>query len=189
MTEQAKEYVGVIENRTEAMRQLTEELFSYSVVTTASQYRKEEEVLLGEILEDSIASMYGALVEKNIHLEVRMPEKKIRVKANRSGLMRVFGNIINNALKYSDGDLLIRLEEDGEVSFPTMPGSLTKWRQEIISEILHGAEWKGIHRSWTFDCTGFGGTDGRKDLDQEGRGVVYHKNLVAGSCKKRVNRL
>lgn len=69
MTEQAKEYVGVIENRTEAMRQLTEELFSYSVVTTASQYRKEEEVLLGEILEDSIASMYGALVEKNIHLE------------------------------------------------------------------------------------------------------------------------
>ena len=117
MTEQAKEYVGVIENRTEAMRQLTEELFSYSVVTTASQHRKEEEVLLGEILEDSIASMYGALVEKNIHLEVRMPEKKIRVKANRSGLMRVFGNIINNALKYSDGDLLIRLEEDGEVSF------------------------------------------------------------------------
>lgn len=117
MTEQAKEYVGVIENRTEAMRQLTEELFSYSVVTTAGQYRKEEEVLLGEILEDSIASMYGALVEKNIHLEVRMPEKKIRVKANRSGLMRVFGNIINNALKYSDGDLLIRLEEDGEVSF------------------------------------------------------------------------
>lgn len=117
MTEQAKEYVGVIENRTEAMRQLTEELFSYSVVTTASQYRKEEEVLLGEILEDSIASMYGALVEKNIHLEVRMPEKKIRVNANRSGLMRVFGNIINNALKYSDGDLLIRLEEDGEVSF------------------------------------------------------------------------
>lgn len=117
MTEQAKEYVGVIENRTEAMRQLTEELFSYSVVTTASQCRKEEEVLLGEILEDSIASMYGALVEKNIHLEVRMPEKKIRVKANRSGLMRVFGNIINNALKYSDGDLLIRLEEDGEVSF------------------------------------------------------------------------
>lgn len=46
-----------------------------------------------------------------------MPEKKIRVKANRSGLMRVFGNIINNALKYSDGDLLIRLEEEGEVSF------------------------------------------------------------------------
>ena len=81
-----KRVCSVIENRTEAMRQLTEELFSYSVVTTASQYRKEEEVLLGEILEDSIASMYGALVEKNIHLEVRMPEKKIRVKANRSGL-------------------------------------------------------------------------------------------------------
>ena len=55
MTEQAKEYVCVIENRTEAMRQLTEELFSYSVVTTASQYRQEE-VLLGEILEASIDS-------------------------------------------------------------------------------------------------------------------------------------
>ena len=99
--------------------------------------------------------------------------------------MRVFGNIINNALKYSDGDLLIRLEEDGEVSFfPTMPGSLTKWRQENLFQrfytVQNGRESTGLGLSI---CTGSGGTDGRKDLGQEGRGVVYHKNLVAGSCK------
>ena len=69
--------------------------------------------------------------------------------------MRVFGNIINNALKYSDGDLLIRLEEDGEVSFSNHARELDEVEAgKLFPEILHGAEWKGIHRSWTFDCNG-----------------------------------
>ena len=36
---------------------------------------------------------------------------------NRNALTRVFGNIISNALKYSDGDLIITLREDGEIIF------------------------------------------------------------------------
>ena len=36
---------------------------------------------------------------------------------NRNALTRIFGNIISNAVKYSDGDLIITLSENGEITF------------------------------------------------------------------------
>ena len=46
-----------------------------------------------------------------------MPEQKISRMLNRNALSRIFGNIINNAVKYSDGDLVITLTEDGKITF------------------------------------------------------------------------
>ena len=40
-----------------------------------------------------------------------------RVASDTNALSRIFGNIINNAVKYSDGDLIITLSEDGEITF------------------------------------------------------------------------
>ncbi len=39
---------------------------------------------------------------------------------NENALTRVLGNIISNAIKYSDGDLKITLSENGEITFSNM---------------------------------------------------------------------
>ena len=36
---------------------------------------------------------------------------------NRTAFLRVLGNILNNAVKYSDGDLHVLLSETGEIIF------------------------------------------------------------------------
>lgn len=36
---------------------------------------------------------------------------------NENALMRVFGNMISNAIKYGDGDLKITLSENGQITF------------------------------------------------------------------------
>ena len=46
-----------------------------------------------------------------------MSGKRIEKQLNRDALSRVFSNILNNALKYSDGDLKITLRDDGEIVF------------------------------------------------------------------------
>ena len=99
------------------MRQLTEELFRYSVFTTVSGGTPDEPVILNRCLEDSISALYASLKQKHITPEITMPEQKIGRMLNRNALSRVFGNIINNAVKYSDGDLVITLSEDGEITF------------------------------------------------------------------------
>lgn len=46
LTEKAKEYLSVMENRVAAMRELTEELFRYSIVLSKEEYGVKEQVSL-----------------------------------------------------------------------------------------------------------------------------------------------
>ena len=110
-------YLKIIRGRTENIRQLTEELFRYSVFTTVSGGTPDEPVVLNRCLEDSISALYASLKQKHITPEITIPEQKISRMLNRNALSRIFGNIINNAVKYSDGDLIITLTEDGEITF------------------------------------------------------------------------
>lgn len=45
-------------------------------------------------------------------------------RLNQAALSRVFGNILNNAVKYSDGDLDISLSDDGKFIFSNTAISL-----------------------------------------------------------------
>ena len=116
-SEAVERYLSVIENRAEALKQLTEELFRYSVITSASGDIACEDVDLNSILEESISAYYAALKECGIVPEISIPEQRIRRRLDHAALSRVFGNILSNAIKYSGGDLKIVLYETGEIVF------------------------------------------------------------------------
>lgn len=113
----SKRYLDIIENRTETLKLLTEELFRYSLIISRNDDIKTEEVCVNDILEESIAAYYGALKEKNITPEVTITEKRIVRNLDKTALSRIFANILSNAVKYSNGDLEIILNDLGEISF------------------------------------------------------------------------
>lgn len=114
---QAERYVDIIRDRTEVMRQLTEELFRYSVLSSPDYGVQVGTVSIGEVLEESIAGYYATLQAHNITPDIRMPEQKVVRSLNRAALSRIFANLLNNAVKYSSGDLDITLTEKGEITF------------------------------------------------------------------------
>lgn len=109
--------LGIIENRTDTLKQLTEELFIYSLITSQDDDIKNEEVCVNYVLEETIAAYYGALKEKNITPVVALTDKRIVRNLDKTALSRVFANILSNAVKYSDGDLEILLNDSGEIIF------------------------------------------------------------------------
>ncbi len=122
-SETMERYLEVIRNRTELLTQLTEELFRYSVIISGERDTVKEPVVINGVLEESIAAFYTAFKERGIVPNIHMPEKKIIRNLERSSLMRVFSNLFNNAMKYSDGDLDITLSDKGEIIFTnTAPG-------------------------------------------------------------------
>ncbi len=125
-SEAACRYIEVIKNRAEILTQLTEELFRYSVILTAENDSRKEPVAVNNVLEESIAAFYTALKERGIVPDIRIPENKIIRKLNRSDLTRVFSNLLNNAIKYSDGDLDIALYETGEIIFTNTASGLNE---------------------------------------------------------------
>jgi signal transduction histidine kinase len=124
-SEAVERYIEIIANRTEVLKQLTEELFRYSVIITTEPHEKEQ-VVINTVLEESIAAFYAALKEKAIIPDIHMPEIKVSRYLDRSALSRVFSNLLNNAMKYSAGDLDITLSETGEITFSNMAHGLNE---------------------------------------------------------------
>ena len=113
--EQAR-YLALIAGRAEAMRQLTQELLRYSVAAGGEEELCLEPVDLNAAVEEAIASFYAALTERGITPRVSLPEERVVRELDRAALARVLGNLLNNALKYSGGDLDVVLEEAGAIT-------------------------------------------------------------------------
>ncbi len=108
-------YVQQIQSRTDAMKRLTEELFRYSVVV--SEPLELHPVNLGRAVEEVLLSFYGAFEQRKMEPKVTLPEQPVIRTLDSSGLNRILGNILSNALKYSAGDLNVSLDCSGTITF------------------------------------------------------------------------
>lgn len=130
--EKKSKYISIIRERTEIMKQLTEELFQYSMVVSDDKELELEDVFVNQVLEESISSFYPALTEKNIVPEINICSEKIYRRLNKQALSRIFANLLNNAVKYSDGDLKIKLLPTGEMVFENTAKALSSVKTEQL---------------------------------------------------------
>lgn len=124
MTDNTRRYVEQISNRTEALKALTEELFRYSVISSVFDLNYEK-VNVGRVLEDTLISFYGAFEQKSITPNISLPDSVIVRSLDKSALSRIFGNIISNAVKYSDGDFAVTMTDTGEITFSNTASELS----------------------------------------------------------------
>lgn len=131
-SENSERYLAILRERTDAMRSLTEELFHYSVITAAANELERKAVCLNDILEQSLAGFYGALSGRGIIPELQMPENAVVRDLDANALRRVFDNILGNAVKYSDGSLVVRLLPEGTVIFSNSAQALSRVQTERL---------------------------------------------------------
>ena len=86
--------------------------------------REMTEEDLGKMIEESVLASYAALMQKGIKPDVQLPDEKVKCRINVKTTRRIFENILSNAVKYSDGDLCITLNEHGEAIFSNHAASL-----------------------------------------------------------------
>lgn len=133
-------YLSIITERTELMKQLTEELFRYSVILSNEGDETTEEVFVNQVLAESISSFYPALTNKGITPQIQMTDKRIMRTGNKFDLSRVFSNLLNNAVKYSDGDLEITLSDTGEITFSNTAKELSSVQVEQLFDRFYTVE-------------------------------------------------
>ncbi len=167
------EYLDIIDERAGLMEQLTEELFRYSVILSTDSSEEKEDVLINQILEDSIMAYHTVLSEKHITPLVNITEQKIIRNLNKSSLSRIFSNLLNNAVKYSDGDLEITLSDTGEIIFANTAKALSTVQVERLFDRFYTVET--ARRS-----TGLGLSIARTLVERMG-GIIsaeYNENIL-----------
>ncbi len=123
-SQEVHEYLCQIRERTEVMKALTDELFRYSIIRSQEEF-KPEKLDLSRVLEENLLSFYGAMRERQIVPQLDLPEEAVWRELDKTALNRIFSNIINNAVKYSDGDFTVKLTDTGEMTFANSAKNLT----------------------------------------------------------------
>lgn len=114
----------IIRNRVDSMKQLTEELFRYSLALTGGEL-KPEKLSINKLLEESLLSFYETFLQKGITPDISLPETPVMRKLDAFAVSRIFSNIISNAAKYSTEDFCVKLASDGTVIFSNTAPNLT----------------------------------------------------------------
>ena len=132
LDDEEKRCAEIIKERCEALKRLSDELFEYSVIMTKEQSGDRQEVHINRLLEESMMSYYGALSDRGIVPEINITETKIIRTLDKGTLTRIISNLISNALKYSDGDLFVMLDEKCVITFSNTAAALSKVEVERL---------------------------------------------------------
>ncbi|MCR5142249.1 MAG: HAMP domain-containing histidine kinase [Ruminococcus sp.] len=149
-------YISIMKDRTQFMKQLTDELFRYSIIAADGDELDTENVFVNQVLAESISSFYPALTEKGIQPEIHLTERRIERQLNKAALSRVFSNLLGNAVKYSSGDLIITLSDTGDIVFSnSAPGLSTVETEQLFDrfytvETAHHSTGLGLSIARTF---------------------------------------
>ncbi|WP_288887852.1 sensor histidine kinase KdpD [uncultured Eubacterium sp.] len=105
----------VIEKRLHRMEELIEQFFEFSKVISKDEEIKKEDLNLIGVLEEAIAHYFDDFEAKNRVISLKYDSRKLVVHSNRGMLLRIFDNVISNALKHGEGELEVDVKsEDGK---------------------------------------------------------------------------
>ena len=119
-----RKYISIISGRAEALKELTEELLRYCIVASTDDALERSPVNINRALEEAIVAHYAALCNRSITPEIHIPDTAVVRNLNHAALSRIFGNLIANAIRHSDGDLSIFLLTDGTIVFANTASNL-----------------------------------------------------------------
>ena len=110
-------YLEVIERKTNDLTNLTEQIFDFSKTMDIGIKLQKENTCINTLLEEAIANYYIIFKENNITPKINITEEKIYQTVDKNTIIRVFENILSNAIKYTKGKVEITLNEKGKVIF------------------------------------------------------------------------
>lgn len=100
--EQFWEYIDKIDQKTRRMKQLTDHLFEYALVTGETEVKLEEPESFETVFYDLLSETCAYLEQSGFHTELKFEWKKETVRVNMEFVIRVLDNITSNLVKYAD---------------------------------------------------------------------------------------
>ncbi len=115
LPEHVKEFIQILGEKSERLRNIVQDVFEVSKATAGQLPMKMEILDMGKLLRQTLADMNGQIVQSSFTMKVVIPETPVPVLADGQRLYRVFQNLLQNALYYSlEGSrIFLTLTEEG----------------------------------------------------------------------------
>ena len=107
--EQLLGYVGKIDRKARRMKQLSDHLFEYSLISGEDEIKLEEPALFQMVFYDMLSEMSFGLGQQGFCLEPDFLWKDCYVRVNTDYIVRIFDNLTSNIVKYGDREAPVKL--------------------------------------------------------------------------------
>ena len=105
-----KEYVDVLDKKSQKLKQLTEDLVEASKISSGNISIELSRINLEEMVNQTLGEFYEKFEEKDLKTVFTNKADKLYIKADAKHLWRVFENLFNNVYKYSLGTTRVYLD-------------------------------------------------------------------------------
>ena len=99
--EKAKEYLEILDSKSQRLKRLTEDLVEASKATSGNIKLNIESINLKELIKQISGEFEDKFNEKNLELILQIPKEKVNIKADSRYLYRVIENMYTNIIKYA----------------------------------------------------------------------------------------
>ncbi|WP_282937610.1 ATP-binding protein [Paenibacillus sp. RC67] len=112
--EQAAGYVSIAYNKSEKLKLLIDDLFEYTKLSNRDVPLYKEGVPINEVLDQLLEEFVTMAEEQQLTIVRNIPKEKLLVRIDVDKMIRVFENLLTNALKYSlkPGAITVNVSRD-----------------------------------------------------------------------------
>ena len=133
--EKVKEYIDILDKKSQRLKKLTEDLVEASKVSSGNVKLNLEDINLKELFNQTIGEFKDRFEEKSLKIETTVPEKDIKIRADSRYLYRIIENLFSNITKYAQENsrVYIDIEEKEKIENKNENGQKENRRYVNIS--------------------------------------------------------
>ncbi|SDA27689.1 Signal transduction histidine kinase [Ruminococcus sp. YE71] len=110
--DEKKRELEIIEKRLDRLESLIDSFFEFSKMISRGEPPQLEDLNPCAVLEEAVVHYFDDYTARGRSISLDTPPKRMTVSSNRRLLLRIFDNLIGNALKHGCDDLFIKLTEE-----------------------------------------------------------------------------
>ena len=108
--EMHEKYINIVLNETDRLTKLTNGLLTLNNINTKGMLLDRTDFELNQVIRSTAATFEGTCRQKSIAIELVLTGDCIYVNADMGKIQQVFYNLLDNAIKFSHSDSVIKLE-------------------------------------------------------------------------------
>lgn len=128
--------LNIIEKRLIRLEQLINSFFELTQIISSGKEPEKSQINLVSVLEEAIVHYYDDYCTQNRKIIFKCEMNRLIFSSNYNMLLRIFDNLISNALKHGKGDLivLVNISQDIQINFQNQSVSSDVDMEHIFDE-------------------------------------------------------
>ena len=114
--ETVKNYVDILETKSQRLKQLTDDLVEASKISSGNIEYKMEKIDLTELVNQTIGEFEDKFAQRNLQINLKSNREDLLIEADSRRIWRVIENLFNNIYKYAMSNTRVYIELNAKTS-------------------------------------------------------------------------